>query len=241
VNSSTAATSLAVRFLPVGIYRDPGHAALEATTMNPALVEALEGLPAIGIMRGCPPEHAPAIAAAARDAGLAVLEVTLDSPSPTESIAGLSDRFPDLVVGAGTVRTTGDVALAADAGARFVVCPIVSRPVLDACAARGLPCLPGAATPSEIWSALEWGAAAVKVFPARELGGPAFIRAVRDPLGVPPLVPTGGVGPDDAKAYLDAGAMAVGVGGSVFPAAAMVAGDATRVGSLAAELVEAIR
>lgn len=209
--------------------------------MHPTLDEALDQLPAVGIMRGCPAGHAAAMAAAARDAGFTVIEVTLDSPSPAEVIAELAAHFPDLVVGAGTVRTEASVGLAADAGAGFVVSPILSRPVLEACSSRGLPCLPGAATPTEIWTALEWGAAGVKVFPAAELGGPAFIRAVRAPLGSPPLIPTGGVDAGNAAAYLEAGARAVGVGGSVFSVAAMAAGDTARVGSLAAALVEAVR
>jgi 2-dehydro-3-deoxyphosphogluconate aldolase/(4S)-4-hydroxy-2-oxoglutarate aldolase len=209
--------------------------------MHEPFSDALGRIPVIGIMRGCPAPHAAPVAAAARDAGLAVVEVTFDSPSPAAVIAELVSLFPDLVIGAGTLRTEDDVALAADAGARFAVSPILSRRVLDACADRGLPCLPGAATPTEIWTALEWGAAAVKVFPAAELGGPDFVRAVRSPLGAPALVPTGGVDADNARAYLEAGARAVGVGGSVFPGAALAAGDAGRVGSLAAALVEAIR
>jgi 2-dehydro-3-deoxyphosphogluconate aldolase/(4S)-4-hydroxy-2-oxoglutarate aldolase len=203
--------------------------------------EALDRLPAVGIMRGCPARHAVAVAAAARDAGFTAVEVTLDSPSPVEVIAELAASFPDLLVGAGTVRTAAEVGAATDAGARFIVSPILSRTMLEACSSRGLPCLPGAATPTEIWKALEWGAAGVKVFPAAELGGPAFIRAVRAPLGSPPLIPTGGVDAGNAAAYLEAGARAVGVGGSVFSASAMAAGDVARVGSLAAALVEAVR
>lgn len=209
--------------------------------MAESLAAALDRMPVVGIMRGCPAAHAAAVAAAVRDAGFTTLEVTLDSPSATAVISELATRFPDLVIGAGTVRFPAEVALAADAGARFVVSPILSQEVLGACAARGLPCLPGAATPTEIWAALEGGAAAVKVFPARELGGPPYLTALRGPLGDPPLVPTGGVGAGDARAYLDAGATALGIGGSVFVKAAMLAGDATRVGSLATELVEAIR
>lgn len=222
----------------------PGRFAAEpartVTDVDDSLSAGLDRMPVVGIMRGCPAEHAPAIAFAVREAGLTVLEVTLDSPSAAAVISDLTPRLPDLVIGAGTVRTPSDAALAADAGARFVVSPFISRAILEECSARGLPCLPGAATPTEIWDALEWGATAVKVFPARELGGPGFIAAVQGPLGKPPLVPTGGVGAADAKAYLEAGARAVGVGGSVFPRAAMAAGDAARVGSLAAALVEAI-
>lgn len=145
-----------------------------------------------------------------------------------------------MLIGAGTVRTTGDVQLAAAAGASFIVSPMLSVSVVKAAADHDLICLPGASTPTEIWAALEAGADAVKVFPARELGGPAFLRAIGGPLGRPPLVPTGGVATGDAAAYLTAGALAVGVGGSVFPSDALASGDTLQVGSLAAELVRSL-
>lgn len=204
------------------------------------LFAALDRMPVVGILRGCPTEHVVAVGEAAATAGVSVLEVTLDSPTPAESIAHLVHALPDVVVGAGTVRSTTDVHIAAQAGATFIVMPFLSLDVVDAAKQAKLPCLPGAATPSEIWAALDGGAAAVKVFPARELGGPAYLSAIAAPLGRPPLVPTGGVHAGNAADFLAAGARAVGVGGSVFPWAVMAEGDAGQVGSLAAELIRSL-
>lgn len=204
------------------------------------LFEALDRLPAIGILRGCLPATVTQVATAAVDAGFAALEVTLDSPDPLASITRLTETLPEVVIGAGTVRRADDADRAIEAGAAFVVTPMLSHEVVAVCRRRGVPSIPGAATPTEIWAAVNLGAAAVKVFPARQLGGPAYLSAVLGPLGNPPLVPTGGVGPDNAAALLDAGARAVGVGGSVFPYEALRDGDAARVGSLASAFVRSI-
>jgi 2-dehydro-3-deoxyphosphogluconate aldolase/(4S)-4-hydroxy-2-oxoglutarate aldolase len=204
------------------------------------LSEALDRLPVVGILRGAPVSTVESIAAAAVAAGFQVLEVTLDSPEPLRSIGLLQRAHPDAVIGAGTVRNGAEARIALDAGAQFIVTPMLDAEVVAACVADSVPIIPGAATPTEIWHALRLGATAVKVFPARELGGPAYLRAIRGPLGNPPLVPTGGVGPDNAAAFLEAGADAVGVGGSVFPSDALRDGDAGRVGSLASALVRAI-
>ena len=204
------------------------------------LLQALDGMPIVGIIRGCPVRHLEAIAAAAVDSGFGVLEVTLDSPDPLRSISTVADRFPSVVVGAGTVHTAAQAADAARAGARCIVTPFLSDEVMAAARELGIPILPGAATPTEIRRALDLGAAAVKVFPARELGGPDYLKAVGGPLGHPPLVPTGGVGAGNGRAFIEAGALALGVGGSVFPSGALATGDTMRVGSLASALVEAI-
>jgi 2-dehydro-3-deoxyphosphogluconate aldolase/(4S)-4-hydroxy-2-oxoglutarate aldolase len=208
--------------------------------IDTVLAEALERLPAIGILRGCPLESVTDVADSAAEAGFAVLEVTLDSPDPFESIARVSAASSTVVVGAGTVHTGAEAHQAIDAGARFVVSPIVSAEVIAACVDRSIPSIPGAATPTEISHALDLGAATVKVFPARELGGPSYLKAILGPLGRPDLIPTGGVGVDNAAAFLDAGARAVGVGGSVFPFDALRRGDVGQVGSLASALVRSI-
>ncbi len=209
-------------------------------TDSTTLRSALDRTPVIGIIRGCPSEFVVDVGRAAFDGGIQALEVTLDSPDPLEAVRALSAALPDAVIGAGTVRTVEDVDRVAAAGAGFIVSPIVSVPMVEAAAVHGLPVLSGAATPTEIWLAINAGAFAVKVFPARELGGPRYLGAISGPLGHPALVPTGGVGIDDAAAYLAVGARAVGVGGSVFPSAALAVGDVGRVGSLATELVRAL-
>ena len=177
----------------------------------------------------------------AADAGFTAIEVTLDSPGALQSLERLVARFPDLAVGAGTVRTPIAVGQAADAGAAFIVSPVVNDEVISEALARRVAIVPGAATPSEVWQALLAGADTVKLFPAVPLGGPAYLRAIQGPLGTPRLVPTGGVSKANARAFLDAGAVALGVGGSVFPRDAMVNGDVERVASLASAFIEAVR
>lgn len=197
-----------------------------------ALDLALPGLrevPILGILRGCPPEHAALIASGAQSAGLRVIEVTLDSPSSLRQVREVVDLDLDLLVGVGTVTRAVQVAEAAAAGARFAVSPVVDAMVIAACAEAGLPCIPGAATPTEIHAALGAGAAAVKVFPALALGGPAFIAAIAGPLGHPSLIPTGGIDARDVAEYLAAGAVAVGAGSRMFAPEALRSRDIERV------------
>lgn len=204
------------------------------------LLAALRRVPSVGILRGCPPQHAEEAATAAIEGGFTVLEVTLDSPEPHVSIGRIARLSSDVLVGAGTVRTVEDVEAAVASGAAFLVSPIVDEMVIAAARRLDVPIVPGAATPTEVWQALHAGATAVKVFPAVQLGGPDYVRAISGPLGNPPLVPTGGVSLDNAKAFLEAGAYAIGVGGSVFSIDALMAGDAGRVGSAATALIEEI-
>lgn len=198
-------------------------------------IPGLDRLPIVGILRGCPADHATRVAAAAAEAGLIALEVTLDSEDALAQIRSIAGLGP--TVGVGTVTDAGQVGPAVEAGARFVVSPIVDPDVITECAQRGVPCLPGAATPTEIHHALELGATGVKVFPALQLGGPGYLRAIRGPLGHPPLVPTGGVDLGNAADFLDAGAVALGVGSSMFPRRALVDGAAGEIGEIVAAWV----
>lgn len=180
------------------------------------------------------------VAAAVADAGMTWIEVTLDSDRALEQIATMRAADARLVVGAGSVLTAAAVDEAAAAGAQFVVAPNTDREVIAAGRDRGMAVFPGAATPTEIRAAVVAGATAVKVFPVSALGGPSYISAVLSPLGRPPLVPTGGVTVGDAAAYLAAGAVAVGAGGSLFPSRP----DRSQLDTLrdrAASWVEAVR
>jgi 2-dehydro-3-deoxyphosphogluconate aldolase / (4S)-4-hydroxy-2-oxoglutarate aldolase len=206
-----------------------------------ARIPQLATLPVIGILRRCPPDGVEAIAGAAIEAGFGALEVTYDSDDPTVQIRTICAAFPEVAVGAGTVLRRSDLLEAAAAGATFVVTPVVDEGLIAACAELGMPSLPGAATPTEIWHAHQAGADAVKVFPAEQLGGPAFLRALKGPLGGIELVPTGGVDATNAKAYLEAGAVALGLGSSVFDPSAMRDGDAAAIGRAATAVVEALR
>lgn len=168
----------------------------------------------IAIARGIDPPRLPALVDALIDGGIDVVEVTLNSAAALDSITALRDRAVGsrLLVGAGTVLDPAAAQAAVTAGASFLVTPVVDLPTISWAAARQIPIFPGAMTPTEILAAWVAGAAAVKVFPASVLG-PAFVREVRGPLPEIPLIPTGGVSPDSAWAFLEAGATAVAVGG----------------------------
>ena len=187
----------------------------------PSLVE----VPIIGILRQSPPDRVCDLVAAATDSGRTTVEVTFDSVTPGAQIRSLVDALPELTVGAGTILDSTQARAAIQAGALFLVSPVMSVEVLKICLEAKVPYLPGAATPTELWSADRAGAAGVKVFPARDLGGPGYLSAIGSPLGDISLVATGGVTNAEVGAYLEAGAAAVGLGGSLFSADRVESGD----------------
>lgn len=195
---------------------------------------------ALGIIRKCPRKHSLVIAAAAVDAGLDVLEITLDSEDAIGQIHDLVIARPRAVVGAGTVHSVSEVEQAANAGVQFIVSPILSEAVIARALALGVVPLPGVATPTEMARAIKCGAPAVKLFPAAQLGGPAFVAAVVGPMRGVKIIPTGGVDLSNARQYLDAGSYAVGVGGSLFTAAALKAGDTSQIERSVKEFLEVI-
>lgn len=180
----------------------------------------------LAIVRGDRPDAVRATVDTLFDAGVRLVEVSITGGAALRVIGSLAPLVPDdCLLGAGTVRTEADVAGVVEAGARFVVTPAVTAAVPAAVGAR-LPVLAGALTPTEIETALEIGATAVKLFPA-SLGGPAYLSALRQPFPDVPLVPVGGVGVAEARDYLARGAIAVGVGSPLV-------GDAASGGDLGA-------
>jgi 2-dehydro-3-deoxyphosphogluconate aldolase/(4S)-4-hydroxy-2-oxoglutarate aldolase len=146
-----------------------------------------------------------------------------------------------MTVGAGTVRSVREVAEDVEAGAPFIVSPHFDPDVVDAASAAGVVSVSGAATPIEVWRATSGGAEMVKLFPVRELGVPAFVEAIRGPLGGPALVLTGGVDASNAADFLEVGSTAIGVGGAVLPRTVLESGDAPEVEHRCRSLVAAIR
>jgi len=145
-------------------------------------------------------------------AGLACVEVTLRTAAALAAMRVLAAR-PDLVVGAGSVRSATEVDQVVEAGARFIVSPGLSDGVLHRCRELDVPALPGVATATEIMRALDAGLEVVKLFPAGLLGGPAGARSLAAPFPGMRFVPTGGVGPSDLAEYLRIPAV-LAVGGS---------------------------
>ncbi|TLS48142.1 bifunctional 4-hydroxy-2-oxoglutarate aldolase/2-dehydro-3-deoxy-phosphogluconate aldolase [Streptomyces montanus] len=181
-------------------------------TERPALTPQLGGTRVMAILRSADGSGLPAAARALAAGGITCLEVTLTTSGALDAMAAIQeDLGPEVAVGAGTVITTGQAQDALAAGARFLVAPVVDVDVIRGAAERGVPCYPGAWTPTEVSTAWQAGAAAVKLFPA-STGGPAHLRQLRAPLPETPLIAVGGVGLDQARDYLDAGARAVGIG-----------------------------
>jgi len=168
----------------------------------------------IAILRGVNAADAVAVADAVVDAGVTALEITADTPNSMSSIEAISDRVDDALVGAGTVLDAETARAAQLAGAEFLVTPTVNRNVIRTANRYGTPIAVGAYTPTEALEAYQAGADAVKVFPAKT-GGPDHVAAIGGPLPQIPLIPTGGVSAENAGAYVRAGAVAVGVGGSI--------------------------
>ncbi|GAA0727917.1 2-dehydro-3-deoxyphosphogluconate aldolase/(4S)-4-hydroxy-2-oxoglutarate aldolase [Halorubrum trapanicum] len=168
----------------------------------------------VAILRGVDSESAIHVADAVVDGGVTALEVTADTSNVTETIDALSDRYDGVIVGAGTVLDAETARAVQLAGAEFLVTPTVDGGVIETGNRYGTPVATGAFTPTEAVTAYESGADFVKVFPAKT-GGPAHVAALGGPLPQIPLVPTGGVGPENASEYIEAGATAVGVGSAI--------------------------
>jgi len=147
------------------------------------------------------------------DAGVRVIEITLDAPNATAAIERARGRG-DVAVLAGTVRRPEQVDEAVSAGAGAVVSPALVPAVLERARELGVPAIPGALTPTEVEAAWIGGAALVKLFPG-SVGGPRYVRELLAPLADVPLLVTGGVDSSNARAFLDAGAVAVGAGSAL--------------------------
>lgn len=164
----------------------------------------------IPVLRGHGVARATEIVSVLRSIGLDIAEITMDSPDAVDTISHLADS--DVLVGAGTVRSTDDVIAAVEAGADFLVSPHTDLAVVKAAVDMGVPIIPGVMTPTEAVTAWTAGAAAVKVFPASVVG-PDLLEALRGPLPDLPMVPTGGITLANARSFIAAGAIAIGVGG----------------------------
>jgi 2-dehydro-3-deoxyphosphogluconate aldolase / (4S)-4-hydroxy-2-oxoglutarate aldolase len=148
------------------------------------------------------------------EGGVEAVELTFTTPGLEPELTRTRERHPGMLLGAGTIRDPEQARTAAAAGADFLVTPHLERGLLDACLATGVPTLPGVFTPSEVAAALGAGAQLVKLFPAAT-AGPAHLRALLGPFPGLRVVPTGGIGLGDMRAWLEAGAHAVGVGGEL--------------------------
>jgi 2-dehydro-3-deoxyphosphogluconate aldolase/(4S)-4-hydroxy-2-oxoglutarate aldolase len=167
----------------------------------------------IPVLRARKQEDAIAIAHAVKQGGVPLLEITMTVPGAVEVIRQLVASFGDQVlVGAGTVLDPETARICILAGAQFVVSPSLKISTIEICHRYAIPVFPGALTPTEVLTAWEAGADAVKVFPCGSMGGAKYLKSLKAPLPQVELIPTGGVSLPTAADFLSAGAFALGVG-----------------------------
>jgi 2-dehydro-3-deoxyphosphogalactonate aldolase len=186
-------------------------------TPHAGLTAAFSACPLIAILRGVTPLDAADHGRALYEAGFRIMEVPLNSPQPFDSIAAIRQALPaDAIVGAGTVLHPGYVDEVKKAGGELIVMPHSDGDVVRAAKAQGLACAPGVATPNEAFIALKNGADVLKMFPAEQLGA-HVVKAWRAVIAARvPLVPVGGISPDNMGPFLTAGANGFGLGSALY-------------------------
>jgi len=185
--------------------------------MNKPLLARLDRLLAsrvIAIVRTHSQDDIVPLARAIVQGGIDVLEVALTSPGAIAAIGQIASEVKGAVVGAGTVLDERQGQAAIDAGSQFLISPGFSPRILRVATKRGIPYIPGALTPTELITIFEHGLREIKIFPAGSLG-PSYIRELLGPFPNLRAIPTGGVTTENARAFLEAGAVALGVGGAL--------------------------
>ena len=200
----------------------------------------------VAIVRGLAPEYLVRLGHAFEEGGIGLMEVTYDQRDPeswkdtAKGIEALAKEFGDRVLaGAGTVIRPEQVSLTYNAGGRYLVTPTTQPEIIRMGKALGLGLFPGAFSPSEILSAWEAGADAVKVFPVSCVG-PSYIKAVRGPLSHIPLMAVGGVNEKNAADYMKAGCVGLGVGGNLVNKEWIQNGEWDKITALAKDFMKAV-
>ena len=181
------------------------------------------------------------LAQALCDGGLPCAEVTFRTDAAEESIGIMTEKFPDMLIGAGTVLTTEQVDRAVAAGAEFIVSPGLNPKVVKYCVDKGILIIPGCANPSDVEQAIEYGLEAVKFFPAEQAGGLAYIKAIAAPYVSMKFMPTGGIHAGNVKEYL-ADPRIIACGGSWMVKDSLIkAGNFDEIRRLTAEAVNLVK
>ncbi len=185
-------------------------------SQNPFSQELFKKAPIVGIIRNVSLEDVKQILPVYRQAGLTTIEITMNTPGAEDIIRyAVEHESEGLNIGAGTVCTKEDLENALEAGAQFIVTPIINKKIIKSCAKKGVPIFPGGYTPTELYNAWTWGATMVKIYPATSLG-PEYIKDLKAPLNHLKVLPTGGVSLENMDQFLKAGADGLGIGSQLF-------------------------
>ncbi len=172
---------------------------------------------AIAVIRTADIQQGSQLATAVAMGGMRLIEITWNSDQPAKLVHQLRQKLPNCIIGAGTILNLEQLEEAISCGCEFIFCPHVNPTLIATACCANVPIIPGALTPTEIITAWELGASSVKVFPIQAVGGVAYLQAIQAPLANIPLIPTGGVTFENTKAFLEAGAVAVGLSSQLFP------------------------
>lgn len=204
------------------------------------VIAGIQSCGVVAVVRAESDAEAMGAVQAVREGGVMGIEVTFTVPSAEKIIAKLANELGDSVyLGAGTVTTIEQAAMAIDAGAQYLVSPGFDPEVVAYALGKGYPFFPGVMTPSEILAAKKLGVEVFKVFPASRLGA-AYLKDLRGPFPGIKLLPTGGIDVSNAAEYIKAGAMALGVGGKLVDKTAIKAGNWQALTDTARELMRVV-
>jgi 2-dehydro-3-deoxyphosphogluconate aldolase/(4S)-4-hydroxy-2-oxoglutarate aldolase len=197
-----------------------------STVSKQEVLTALRTSGIVAVIRTENPQDLVAVSKALGEGGVQFVEVTMTTPGAIGIIGEMEAQLKnsEIFVGAGTVLDVATARAVIDAGAHFVVGPGYDPEIVKLCNAKGVLVIQGALTPSEIINAWKGGTDVVKLFPA-DLGGPDYIKAIKEPLPQVEILPTKGVNFETAEAYLRAGSIAVGVGGALVSKAMITSRD----------------
>jgi 2-dehydro-3-deoxyphosphogluconate aldolase/(4S)-4-hydroxy-2-oxoglutarate aldolase len=195
----------------------------------------------VAVVRAESGESLVKVVQALAEGGVTAAEITFTVPDAIDVIRQVRKEIGDAVVlGAGTVLDAETARVALLAGAEYIVAPTLNLEVIRLCRRYDKAVMPGVLTPTEVLTAWEAGADIVKIFPA-DLGGPAYLKALRAPLPQVRMMPTGGVDLNTAESFLKAGACCLGIGGSLVEAKAVATGDFARISDLARQYAAIVR
>src|SRR6185312_3381974 len=205
------------------------------------VLKQLQDLGLVPVLRASSVDAALKLAEAIAAGGVTALEITMTVPGAIRVMRELSEKRPDILIGAGTVLDPETARACILEGAQFVVSPALNVKTIEMCHRYGIAVLPGALTPTEIVTAWEAGADVVKVFPASALGGAKYLKSVKAPLPQVEMIPTGGVSQSTATEFLEAGAFALGVGADLVNPKAIADGHPEVITENAARYLAIVR
>jgi 2-dehydro-3-deoxyphosphogluconate aldolase/(4S)-4-hydroxy-2-oxoglutarate aldolase len=205
---------------------------------NHLWLKLLQQTRAIAVIRAAKIEQGRQMAKAVAAGGMQVIEITWNSDRSAQLIGQLRQELPTCTIGTGTLLTLDQLEQAIAAGAQFLFTPHVDPVMIQAAVVQDVPIIPGALSPTEIVTAWTAGASCVKVFPVQAVGGASYIKSLQGPLGEIPLIPTGGVTVENAKEFIAAGAIAVGVSGQLFPTQLVASSNWEAITQLAKSLMQ---